>query len=74
MQRITGKTSAGLSAVKKGVTPLINSVGKLLRIDKEKAEVLFNFLPQSSMPTSLPTPVKWMDSRMGTGGEKSLSL
>ncbi|KAJ7411117.1 RNA-directed DNA polymerase from mobile element jockey [Pitangus sulphuratus] len=26
---------------------------------------------QSSMATSLPIPLEWMDSRMGTGGTKS---
>lgn len=33
-----------------------------------------NFLPHSSMAASIPTPFEEMDSRMGTGGAKSLPL
>jgi len=45
--------------------------GELVTTDEEKAEVL-NFLPQSSLAASLPTPLKWMDCKMGIGRAKSL--
>ncbi|KAJ7421934.1 rna-directed dna polymerase from mobile element jockey-like [Pitangus sulphuratus] len=43
-------------------------------MDEEKAEVLNNFLPQYSMATSLPTPLKYMVSKMGMGREKYIPL
>jgi len=59
--------------VKESTTPLMNKNGKLAT-DEEKAEVPNNILPQSSLATSLPTTLKWMDHKMGIGGEKSLPL
>lgn len=57
--------------VKEGVTPS-DKKGQQ-RTDGEKVKV-HTFLPQSSMAASLLTPLKWMDSRMGTGGGKVLPL
>lgn len=69
MKRKTGRVSTGV-LTRKGRTmkvytptpPLINNAGKLVTTD-EKAEIL-----------SRSRPPKWMDSRMGIGGAKSLSL
>jgi len=53
--------------VKKSVPSLKNKNGNLLSTDEEKAEVLHNILPQSSLATSLLTPPQLMDCKMGTG-------
>ncbi|KAK4808541.1 LOW QUALITY PROTEIN: hypothetical protein QYF61_009844 [Mycteria americana] len=52
----------------------MNLTGKLVTADREKAEVLSKFLPQSSLAISFPTPLVWVDLKAGTGGAKSLSL
>jgi len=59
---------------KQAYPALMSNTGKLVTMDKEKAEVLNTFLPQSSLTTSLPTPLKWMDHRMVTEGAQSLPL
>jgi len=46
---------------------LMSKTAKLVTTDEEKAEVSNKFLPQSSLATSLPTPLEWMDHRTGTG-------
>jgi len=51
----------------------VSKTGELVATGKEKAEVL-NFLPQSSLATSLPPPPEWMDRKTGTEGAKSLPL
>ncbi|KAK4818093.1 LOW QUALITY PROTEIN: hypothetical protein QYF61_005670, partial [Mycteria americana] len=51
---------------KKAYTPPMSKTGKLVTTGKEKAE--------SSLTTSLPTPLEWMDCETGTGGAKSLPL
>ncbi|KAK4827178.1 LOW QUALITY PROTEIN: hypothetical protein QYF61_015140, partial [Mycteria americana] len=51
----------------------MNTVGKLVTTN-EKAEVLTTFLPQSSLATSLPTPLEWLDCKTGTEGAKALPL
>ena len=55
--------------VKESTPLLMSNAGK-----QEKAEILNKFLPQSSLATSLPTPLEWMDHKTGTGGAKSLPL
>ena len=60
--------------VRESVPHLMNKNGKLLTTDKENTEVLNNFLPLSSLATTLPTPFKWMDHKTGTGGAKSIPL
>ena len=60
--------------VKGSVPPVMSKAGKLVTTDEEKAEVLHKFLPQSSLATSLSTPLEWMDHKTGTGGAKSLPL
>ena len=60
--------------VKDCVPSLMNKAGKLVTTDKKKAEVLNSFLPQSSLASSLPTPLKWMDCKMGAGEAKSLPM
>jgi len=52
----------------------MNMTIKLVTTDEEKAEILNNIVPQSSLATSLPTPFEWMDIKAGTGGEKFLPL
>lgn len=59
--------------VKECVPHLINRAESLIAMDEEKPEVLIKLLPQSLLSTSLPTPLKWRDSRMGSGGAKCLS-
>lgn len=46
--------------------PQVSYAGKMVTMHEEKAKVLKNLLPQCLMATSLPTPLEWMDSRMGT--------
>jgi len=55
-------------------TPLTRNNGKPVATDKEKAEVLHNSLPQSSLATSFPTPLQWTDHKTWIGGAKSLPL
>ena len=57
-----------------GVPPLVSNTGWLVTMDKEKAEVLSNFLPQSSLATALHTPLEQMGQKVGTGGAVSLPL
>jgi len=52
----------------------MSKTGKLVTIHDEKAEYSTKFLPQSSLAISLPTPLKWMDHKMGARGAKSLPL
>jgi len=52
----------------------MNKNGKLVTTNEEKDEVLHIFFLQSSLATSLPTPLKWVDCKIWTGGEKSLPL
>ncbi|KAK4811145.1 LOW QUALITY PROTEIN: hypothetical protein QYF61_019776 [Mycteria americana] len=54
--------------IKENVPPLVNKTGELVTTDMEKAEVLNNFLPQFSMVISLPTSLKPLNLRAGTGG------
>jgi len=49
----------------------MNKNGNLISTAEEKAEVLNNFLPQSSLVTSLLTPPQL---RVGTRGAKPLPL
>jgi len=46
----------------------MNKNGGLVSTDEEKAEVLNNFLRQSSLATSLPTPLKWINRKTGDKG------
>ncbi|KAK4825257.1 LOW QUALITY PROTEIN: hypothetical protein QYF61_025718 [Mycteria americana] len=52
----------------------MSKTGKLVTMEEEKAEVLNNIFPQSSLANSLPTALEWMDHKTGTGGAKSLPL
>jgi len=77
MQRILSRASTGTSARKgrlKKAFPPMNKNGDLVSTDKENAEVLNNFLPQSSLATSLLGPPKSMDHKMGNRRVKPLSL
>lgn len=56
----------------RGSTALMSTTGKLAKTNKEKAVLQQLFLPQSSLATSLPTPLGWMHHKMGTEAEKSL--
>ena len=60
--------------VKESVPPLMNKNGYLISTGEEKAEVLSNFLPHSSLATSLLVPSKLLDCKMGTRGVKPLPL
>jgi len=55
-------------------TSPMSKTGNLISTDEKKAEGLKKFLPQSSLATSLPTPIEWINGKMGTGGAKSLPL
>lgn len=50
----------------------MSTTGKLAETNKEKAVLQQLFLPQSSLATSLPTPLEGMHHMMGTMAEKSL--
>jgi len=45
--------------------PLVINAGRLITTDKEKAEVLSNFLPQSSLATALHTALKFRRWELG---------
>jgi len=60
--------------VKESVSLLMIKNGNLVSTDEEKAEVLNNSLLQSSLTTSLPTPLDQMDGKTGAGRAKSLPL
>lgn len=47
---------------------LASNPGRLVRMGKEKAEVLNIFLSQSSLATAFPTFLEWMGWKVGTGG------
>ena len=51
-----------------------SKTSKLVGTRGEKAEVLNNLFPESSLATSLPTPLEWMDHKTGIGEAKSLPL
>lgn len=53
---------------------LINNSGKVVATDKAKLEVLNNIFLQSSMATSLSTPLEWLYCKTGTGGVKVKGL
>ncbi|KAK4819764.1 hypothetical protein QYF61_011364 [Mycteria americana] len=55
--------------VKESIPALMNKNGNLASTDKEKAEVLNNFLLQSSLATALLTPPESMDNMLGTREE-----
>ena len=46
----------------------VNTTGKLVTKDKQKAEVL-NFLPQSLLATALHTSLRWRGQKVGAGGQ-----
>jgi len=50
--------------------PPVSNIGRLLTMDKEKAEVLnhFFFLPQSSLETALCAVLRWVVWKVGTEG------
>jgi len=52
----------------------MNKNGNLVSTEEEKAEVLHNFLPQSSLATSLLAPPQLMDCKTGTRAAKPLPL
>lgn len=55
----------------KKMSPLLKQCWKTGRNKWAESPI---FLPHSSMAASIPTPFEEMDSRMGTGGAKSLPL
>lgn len=55
-------------------SPLIKNARKILTTDEEKAEMLNNFVTQSSLVASFPILLRWMGSRMGARGAKSLLM
>lgn len=65
LTRQTKKSPKGRS--KKEYCPLLNKAGKLVTTDEAKAEVLNSFCLKSSMPISLPRPLKSVDCKTGTG-------
>jgi len=60
VQKRTGKASKGTSTgkVQEGVPLLVSNIDSLVTTDKKKAEVLNNFLPQTSLATVLHTPLE----------------
>jgi len=52
----------------------MNKNGNLVSTDEEKAAVLNNSLPQSSLATSLLAPSQLMGCKMGSRGTKPLPL
>ena len=60
--------------VKESIGSLMNKNGNLVSTDQEKAEVLNNFLPRSSLTTSLLAPPQLMDCKMGTRAAKPFPL
>lgn len=79
MQGRTRKISKVASArkVQEVVHLLVSNTGRLVRVEKEKAELLNNFfffLPQSSLETALYTTINWMCQKVGTGGARSIPL
>ena len=59
---------------RENVEPLPYEMGDLVTWDKEKTEVLNNFLPQSSLASALATPPKSQKAKAGTGTMKNQPL
>jgi len=78
VQGRTRKISKVASArkVQEVVHLLVSNTGRLVRVEKEKADLLKNFffLPQSSLETALYTTINWMCQKVGTGGARSIPL
>ncbi|PKU47396.1 hypothetical protein llap_2298 [Limosa lapponica baueri] len=60
--------------VKESIPPLMNTTGKLVKMDKEKSEVLNIFLHQFTLAISLPTPLEKTNSKAGTVRARFLTL
>jgi len=59
---------------RENVGPLQKEAGDLVTWDVEKAEVLNDFLPQSSTASTLATPPKLQKAKAGTGRMKNHPL
>ena len=59
---------------KESVPPLINEMGELASSDMEKAEVLINALPQSSLVVKIPMSVRTLNLEERVRGEDSVPL
>lgn len=49
--------------IRESVPTLMSHAGKLVTTDKERAEVLCKLSLQSSLATSLPTPIEWVNRK-----------